>query len=156
MQIKRPLIILSVLMMMAVGHIVLTPAAYALSVPAFPNTVTGVPQSSSCNQSTSGTGADWSNPGNLAQDPACLSDPRQAMSLTGPLISWAIGLLLIGGAIGAIAMFVFGAYKYMMSEGDPGKTAEARKTIQYAVAGLLITGIVYLFIIFYNNIIPSG
>jgi hypothetical protein len=35
-------------------------------------------------------------------------------------------------------MFVVGAFQYLTSQGDPGKTGAARKTIMYAILGLVL------------------
>ncbi len=88
-------------------------------------------------------------------DPACLSDPVQAKGYIGDVIGMVLNLVLIAGALGAFVMLIYGAYQYILAQGDPGKAAQGRKAMIYAVAGLIIMAMVYVFILIYNNILPS-
>lgn len=49
-------------------------------------------------------------------------------------------LLFVFGLLAAISflMIVFGGFRYVISIGDPSKIATARKTITYAIVGLII------------------
>ena len=98
---------------------------------------------------------DWGTPESLTQDPACLSDPSQARELIGPMLNWGLTLLMIAAALSAFVMLIWGSYKYISAQGDAAKAAEGRKTIQYAVAGLVILAAVYLGIVFYNTLVSG-
>lgn len=49
---------------------------------------------------------------------------------------WAIGIL-------SVAMIMYGGIKYVMSQGDSAKTTAARRTITYAIVGLIVAIIAY-------------
>ncbi len=53
-------------------------------------------------------------------------------------IKTAINLLLYVIGILAVVMLIVGGFKYTTSSGDPGKVDEAKKTILYAVIGLIV------------------
>ena len=48
------------------------------------------------------------------------------------ILFWVYGL----GGIIAVAVLVYGGIKYIMSQGDPGKTKQASQIIAYAIVGL--------------------
>lgn len=92
----------------------------------------------------------------LKEDPANLQDPVSARNLLSGVISMGINILLIAGAFAAFGMFIFGAFRYMTAKDDPAKTKKARDTMQYAIVGLIIMSMVYVFLVIYNNILPSA
>lgn len=50
-------------------------------------------------------------------------------------------VLILAAAVVVVilfAMFIVGSFKYLTSRGNPDKTGEARKTIMYAIVGLLL------------------
>ena len=49
-------------------------------------------------------------------------------------------LQIVFGAAGAIAILLvaYGAFRYVISQGDPQSTAKAKDTILYAVIGLIL------------------
>lgn len=56
-------------------------------------------------------------------------------------------ILLLAAALVVLILFVvfvIGAFQYLTSQGDPGKMGAARKTIMYAVVGLLLFMCSYL------------
>ncbi len=54
-------------------------------------------------------------------------------------------LVMFAGAI-AIFFIIFSGYKFVMSEGDAEKIASARKTLIYALVGLLVVALSFLFL----------
>lgn len=54
--------------------------------------------------------------------------------------SVAILVRIVFGIIGAISVFftVYGGFRFIISNGDPGEANKARQTIIYAIAGLAI------------------
>jgi len=67
------------------------------------------------------------------------------------IINWVIGIV----ALVAVLMVVVGGFQYMISGGDEEKTKQARKTIQYALIGLLIVGLSWSFVIAVLTIIGN-
>ncbi len=68
-----------------------------------------------------------------------------------------IGLNLLSIAIGlagyaAVGLVIWGGVKYVLSEGDSGKVAAAKKTIQNALIGLLIVLIAVTMVDFVTNL----
>jgi SNF2 family DNA or RNA helicase len=54
-------------------------------------------------------------------------------------IVWAlIELILFVGSVAAVFFLIYGGIQYITSQGTPDKTTQARKTITYAIVGLLI------------------
>lgn len=53
---------------------------------------------------------------------------------------WTVGLQIVFGTIGAVALLiiVISGLRYVVASGDPQKTAEAKKSILYALIGLAI------------------
>ena len=60
--------------------------------------------------------------------------------LYGPngLLTKAAGIIMFAGGVAAIIMIILGGFTFMTGSGDPGTLASARKTIIYAVVGLVI------------------
>jgi hypothetical protein len=60
--------------------------------------------------------------------------------LYGPngLLTKAAGVIMFAGGVAAIIMIILGGFTFMTGSGDPGTLASARKTIIYAVVGLVI------------------
>ena len=48
----------------------------------------------------------------------------------------------------AVLMIVIGGFRYITAGGDPNSTAQARKTVLYAVIGLLVTMAAYSIVTF--------
>jgi hypothetical protein len=54
-------------------------------------------------------------------------------------IGWGvIEIILFIGSVLAVFFLVYGGIQYIISQGAPDKTAQARKTLSYAIAGLVI------------------
>lgn len=61
----------------------------------------------------------------------------------GSVIQTIINIVVtIAGAV-ALLIIVIAGFRYMLASGDPGKTAEARKTIIYASIGLVVIAAAY-------------
>lgn len=58
-----------------------------------------------------------------------------------PLEFWQTGLQLVFALLGSVALLVIviSGIRYMLASGDPGKVAQARNTILYALVGLIIS-----------------
>lgn len=54
-------------------------------------------------------------------------------------------LIVIAGVV-AVFMIIWAGYKFVMSEGDPEKIANARKTLIYALAGLIFIFLSFFFL----------
>ena len=48
-----------------------------------------------------------------------------------------INALIVIAGIVAVFMIIYAGYKFVMSEGDPEKISNARKTLIYAIGGLI-------------------
>lgn len=61
----------------------------------------------------------------------------------------------IFGLAGALTLLfiVIGGLKYILSQGDPNATAQAKNTIIYAVVGLIVTVIAYAIVRFVVSMI---
>jgi hypothetical protein len=55
------------------------------------------------------------------------------------IVAAVIEILLRLAALAAVALVLYGGVQYITSQGDPGKTKQARGTIVSAVIGLLIS-----------------
>lgn len=54
-------------------------------------------------------------------------------------IAWAVvEIILFIGSIAAVFFIIYGGIQFITSQGAPDKTAQARKTITYAIVGLVI------------------
>jgi len=65
------------------------------------------------------------------------------LASTGPLsiggiLAWVIVILLIGTTFLAIGYLLYGAMLFMMSQGDKQKITNARRTMVFALIGLII------------------
>ncbi len=60
---------------------------------------------------------------------------QSLMSTVGNVLNVIYGMI----GIVAVVMIVVGGFKYMTSQGDPGKIQSAKNTIMYSVIGLVIT-----------------
>jgi hypothetical protein len=60
---------------------------------------------------------------------------KEVQSYVAPILKrvfFIIGLLAVG-------MVIFGGIRYVLSSGDPSKTATAKNTILYAIVGLIVS-----------------
>lgn len=66
-------------------------------------------------------------------------------------ISSAIELILVIASVSFLFMFLFGGFKYLSSQGDPGKLEDAKKTITNALIGLVIVFAVFFIGVLVNT-----
>jgi hypothetical protein len=64
------------------------------------------------------------------------------------IIAAIIEILLRVAAIAAVAMVIYGAVKYIASQGEPDKTTQARSTIINALIGLMLSVMATVFVAF--------
>ncbi|OGH15945.1 MAG: hypothetical protein A3C30_03855 [Candidatus Levybacteria bacterium RIFCSPHIGHO2_02_FULL_40_18] len=57
-----------------------------------------------------------------------------------------INALIVIAGIVSVFMIIYAGYKYVMSEGDPEKISSARKTLVYALAGLIFIFLSFFFL----------
>lgn len=81
------------------------------------------------------TALDWTNCSTTAPD-GTASVPT--LSCLIPLITGFINWTIIFAGIVAIFIIIYGGYKYIHSGGDPKQADTARKTLIYAIFGLLL------------------
>jgi len=67
--------------------------------------------------------------------------------IVGNVISATLGL----GAITVFIMLVVAGFKFLTSGGDPKATDSAKKTITFAIAGVVILALSYLLLVFIKN-----
>jgi hypothetical protein len=78
--------------------------------------------------------------------------PSEGQPSDIPLVMLAIiEIMLRIAALAAIAYVVFGGIKYVVSQGEPDKTSEAKGTIINALAGLLVATFAIAFVSFLGN-----
>jgi len=67
------------------------------------------------------------------------------------IINW---ILVVAGALAAI-MLIYGGIKYIFSSGDEKRTESAKKTILYAVIGVIVITASYFIVSFSANLLTS-
>lgn len=67
------------------------------------------------------------------------------------IIKLVVNWLLYFVIILSVIMIVFGGLKYVTSSGDSGKVGEAKKTIVYAIVGLVVAILAYAIVNFVFN-----
>ena len=91
--------------------------------------------------------------GNQALD--CFSNEAHCMDggdMVTNLVQWVAG---IAGAAAAIFLVV-GAWGYMTSAGDPGKLEKAKKTILYAIIGLVVVALAETITAFVSTLVRQS
>jgi len=68
---------------------------------------------------------------------ACADACDTALSLPGIIGSITTALVYIIGAL-SVLMIIVGGLRYVISGGDPKKTADAKNTITYAIVGVIV------------------
>ncbi len=61
-------------------------------------------------------------------------------------ISSALSVIFVLTAITAVFTIMWAGFAYITSTGDPGKIKQAMSTLQWAVVGLIISGLGYLIV----------
>lgn len=80
-----------------------------------------------------------------------LVPPASAAPLAAYAITIINGLLVLIGIIALVAI-IYGGIKYLTSAGDTGSAEEAKKTIVYAVIGLIVIGLALIIVNFIAGI----
>lgn len=66
------------------------------------------------------------------------SNPLAKFTSIATFVNLILPIMLIFGGLATLSMLLMGAYKYIVSEGNPEKINKAQMTIMYAVIGLLL------------------
>lgn len=82
-----------------------------------------------------------------------ISDPESPKSLTDIyiIIANVIQIILALVAVVAVIFVIYAGIQYIISSGDPGKTAGARNTITNAVIGVVLSAAAYLVVEFLTS-----
>jgi hypothetical protein len=79
------------------------------------------------------------------------SDVARISDLTD-LFQRVVGYILGLAGIALFIMLLLGGFKFITSGGDPKAVEEAKKTLTYAVAGLIIILVSYLILVFIQTL----
>ena len=71
----------------------------------------------------------------------------------GKIFSFGIALFLIVAVILAFGFLIYGGFNWIMSEGDKTKVESARKTIIYAILGLILCFVSFFIVLFLGGIL---
>jgi len=71
-------------------------------------------------------------------------NPIAKFSSIATFVNIFIPLMIVVGGFITLAMLLFGAYKYLSSEGNPEKLAKAQSVMLYAVIGLFLMVVSYI------------
>jgi len=63
---------------------------------------------------------------------------QDGLNAVFPLLGNVLSLLLFAAGALSIIFILIGAFQYVISTGDPSNTAQAKRTITYAIVGLVI------------------
>ena len=66
------------------------------------------------------------------------------------ILSWGIGILLIGATLFALGYLLYGGTMWITSQGDKQKIESSRKMLTYAVGGLLVAFLSFFAIKFFG------
>jgi len=78
---------------------------------------------------------------------------------SGSLISILANILRFAIGIAGVVAFVYvivGGYQYVTSEGDPAAVEKGRKTLTFAIVGLIIIAVAFVFMTYVNENIVNG
>ena len=76
----------------------------------------------------------------------CVKDGVATIACIPVVIQNIVNALVIIAGVVAVFMIIFAGYKFVMSEGDPEKIASARKTLTYAIGGLIFIFMSFFFL----------
>lgn len=74
----------------------------------------------------------------------------------GTLISWILNIVFAIGAIIALFYLIWGAFNWITSGGDKGKTADARNKIIAAIVGLILLAAAWTLLTVVLNLLGAG
>ena len=83
--------------------------------------------------------SDWENSG-------CVKDGVATLDCIPVVVQNVINALIVIAGIVAVFMIVWAGYKFVMSEGDSEKISSARKTLIYAIVGLIFIFLSFVFL----------
>lgn len=74
----------------------------------------------------------------------------------GTLITWILNIVFVIGAIIALFYLIWGAFNWITSGGDKGKTADARNKIIAAIVGLILLAAAWTLLTVVLNLLGAG
>ena len=83
--------------------------------------------------------------------PATNVTPTSVVAMLETVINW---VLAVAGALAAL-MLIYGGIKYILSSGDEKRTESAKKTILYAIIGIIVITAAYFLVSLGANILGS-
>ena len=83
--------------------------------------------------------SDWKSSG-------CVKDDVATLECIPVVVQNVINALVVVAGIVAVFMIIWAGYKYVMSEGDAEKISSARKTLIYAIVGLIFIFLSFVFL----------
>lgn len=84
------------------------------------------------------------------------SVPRGGAETLGQIISVALNTLIVGGILAAVLFVAYGALLWITSGGDKQKIDKARKTIIYAIIGIVVTTLSFVIFKFVVDLLGTG
>ena len=85
------------------------------------------------------------NNGDLANSSACkdVNDTSQTVTSNrfygpGSVLDRVAGIIMYIGGVASVIMIILGGFTFMTGSGDPNTLAAARKTVIYAVVGIIV------------------
>lgn len=110
------------------------------------------------NELTSGGGVTALTGGGLI--PKCITDPEKVrtagISCVTESITHFTNLLLLGVALGAFVYLLYGAFLYVSAFGDEKKVEQGKKSITYALIGIVISTLAYLLVDLLKNFLNAA
>ena len=70
----------------------------------------------------------------------------------GKVIGWGIEIFLIVATLAAFAFLIYGGYLWISSNGDKTKVEGARKTIIFAIVGLILCFLSFFLVMLFGNL----
>jgi hypothetical protein len=99
------------------------------------------------------------NKNNFSLIPDCLRKASEVRTADGGCITYTItfytNLLLYLVGIGAFAYMLYGAFLYATAFGDENKVGRAKKTITYAIIGVILAGSALLIVQLIRSILQA-
>lgn len=86
----------------------------------------------------------------MAQEKPNLSSPTKDTNLAQVLTTVINALLLFAGAV-AVLFLIIGGFRYVVSAGNPDQVEGAKKTILYAIVGLIIIFVAFVVVQLVQN-----
>lgn len=91
--------------------------------------------------------------------PECIADPEKVRTAGASCITDSIthftSLLLLGVALGSFVYLLYGAFLYTTAFGDEKKVEQGKKSITYALVGVVIATLAYLLVQLLKNLLNA-